>query len=281
MRYIKLRNGIDVPQEGLGTWQITDREQMKTVMNEAYNIGYRLFDTAAAYGNEIIISKAISDLGVLRSELIISDKVWNTCRGYQEVQEACKKSLKKLKTDYLDMYLIHWPASMKLYPNWAEINAETWRGMEELFKAGWVKTIGVCNFKIHHMEELKNTATIMPFINQVEYHPGMNQPDILAYCRENQIQLEASSPLGNGKILQNGELIRIAKNKNKTVAQICIRWLLQKEIIVIPKTSNMNRLKENIDVYDFELTENEMAVIDGIPYCGGIGIDSDEVIEFG
>lgn len=281
MKTVKLRNGTRIPQVGLGTWQLTERELLKQVIAKAYEEGYRLIDTAAAYSNEIAISKAIAEAGIPRSELILSDKVWNTNRGYEAVQEACRKSLKKLKTDYLDLYLIHWPASMKLYPNWAEINAETWRGMESLLRDGIVRSIGVCNFKVHHLEELRKTADIMPLVNQIEFHPGMNQKDIYDYCLENEIQIEASSPLGNGKIMGNQVLRELAAYKDKSAAQICLRWAAQKNLVVIPRTSKVERLKTNLNIFDFKLSDHEMAVIDSIPYCGGIGIDSDEVTEFG
>ena len=155
---------MELPKIGLGTWQITDRELMKDIISNAYECGYRLIDTAAAYSNEIAIAKAIEAAGIPRDTLIISDKVWNTNRGFLQVQEACKKSLKKLKTDYLDLYLMHWPASKKLYADWKDINADTWRGMEQLYKEGVARAIGVCNFKQHHMEALKESAEIMPFI---------------------------------------------------------------------------------------------------------------------
>lgn len=281
MEYVKLRNGTDLPKVGLGTWQITDREQMAEVIGNACDCGYQLIDTAAAYSNEIAIAKAIELSRIKRESVLLSDKVWNTSRGYEEVQEACRRSLKKLKTDYLDVYLVHWPASMKLYPDWAVINAETWRGMEKLYEDGLVRAIGVCNFKEHHLEALKKTAKIMPMINQTELHPGMNQNDLLDYCKKAEIAVEASSPLGNGQILKNSKLSDIAESKGKSVAQICLRWELQKGVIVIPKTVKKERLLENIDIFDFELQENEMAVLDNIPYCGGIGIDPDEVTEFG
>lgn len=281
MKNIKLRNNIEIPQIGLGTWKITDRELMKKVIAGAYHAGYRLIDTASAYSNEIALSKAISETGIDRKKLLISDKVWNTSRGYAAVQEACRKSLKKLKTDYLDIYLIHWPASGKLYPNWEEINADTWRGMEALYKEGLVNVIGVCNFKRHHLEALEKTAQTLPFINQIEYHPGMVQENTEIYCTEKNIQLEASSPLGNGQVLTNAELLKIAQVKGKSTAQICLRWEIQKNLVVIPKTISLCRMEENLDVYDFELSYEEMKTIDRIPYCGGIGIDSDEVIEFG
>lgn len=281
MELVRLRNGLDIPQIGLGTWQITDRIEMSKIMISAYEIGYRMIDTAAAYSNEIAISKAIAMAGIKRDELFLSDKVWNTSRGTEAVQEACRKSLKKLKTDYLDLYLIHWPASMKLYPDWERINAETWRGMEQLYKDGIVRAIGVCNFKEHHLRALEKSAEIMPMINQIELHPGLNQDELLEYCGQHEIRVEASSPLGNGQILNNQDLITIAAGKGKSTAQICLRWELQKGIIVIPKTTKRERLAQNIDIFDFRLSKEEMKKIDAIPYCGGIGIDSDEVVEFG
>ena len=272
---------MKIPQIGLGTWQITDRELMRSVIADSFELGYRLIDTAAAYSNEIAVAKAIAACEIPRDELIISDKVWNTSRGFEAVQEACRKSLKKLKTEYFDIYLVHWPASPKLHEDWRELNAETWRGMEQLYKDGLAKAIGVCNFKAHHLEELKKTAEIMPFIDQFELHPGLNQTELLEYCWKNGIAVEASSPLGNGQILAREELRDMAEKYGKTTAQICLRWVLQKGAVAIPKSTRRTRLAENIDVFDFELSPEEMDVIDAVPYCGGIGLDPDEVTEFG
>ena len=281
MTEVTLRNGIKIPQIGLGTWQITDRELMRSVIADSFELGYRLIDTAAAYSNEIAVAKAVAACEIPREELILSDKVWNTSRGFEAVQEACRKSLKKLKTEYFDIYLVHWPASPVLHPDWRELNAQTWRGMEQLYKDGLVRAIGVCNFKAHHLEELRKTAEIMPFIDQFELHPGLGQAELLEYCRENGIVVEASSPLGNGQILAREELRAIAEKYGKTTAQICLRWVLQKGAVAIPKSTKRARLAENIDVFDLELSEAEMAVIDAVPYCGGIGLDPDEVTEFG
>lgn len=281
MTEIVLRNGIKIPQVGIGTWQITDRDIMKFVISQGFQYGYRLIDAGAAYSNEISIARAITTSGIRRKELFLSDKVWNTSRGFFEAQEACKKSLRKLKTDYFDLYLIHWPASMRLYSNWEELNAETWRGLEQLYKDGLARAIGVCNFKVHHLKELAKTAEIMPFVNQVECHPGYNQEEIISFCNDNKIAIEASSPLGNGQILSNGQLTHMGKKYNKSSAQICIRWAIQRGLIAIPKSIKNERLRENIDVFDFILSDEDMEIINRIPYCGGIGIDSDEVTEFG
>lgn len=280
MEKVTLRNHISIPMIGLGTWKITDRAELKEVVSNACDLGYRLFDTAAAYTNEMAFGKAIRELSLPREELFIQDKLWNTCYGYEQAQDACKRSLKKLKTDYLDAYLIHWPASPGQYPDWREINAETWRGMEQLYKEGYVRVIGVCNFKIHHLEELKKTAEIFPFINQAECHPGMYDAELDMYCQREGIQLEASSPLGNGQVLDNGKLREIAQSRKMTVAQLCLKWGLQHGNVVIPKTTHKTRLRENFLIKDVKLDKDEMKSIDEMPFCGGLAIDSDEVNSF-
>lgn len=281
MNTIHLHNDVLMPQIGLGTWQITGRGAMAELLDAAWQVGFRLIDTAAAYNNEMAIGKALETLALPREELFLSDKVWNTCRGYGKVQDACRRSLKKLKTDHLDLYLIHWPASPKLYPNWRELNADTWRGMEALYREGLVRAIGVCNFKVHHLEELSKTAEIPPMVNQLECHPGLPQMEVLTYCQEKDIAVEASSPLGNGQILSNMVLQEIASSHSRTTAQICLRWALEKGLIVIPKTADPARLAENFAVEDLSLAESEIQRIDQIPYCGGLNIDPDEVTEFG
>ncbi|SFW61233.1 aldo/keto reductase [Selenomonas ruminantium] len=278
---LELANGVKIPQIGMGTWQINDKDTLQELIKTANELGYSLLDTAAAYSNEISIGKAWTQLGIKREDLFLSDKVWNSNRGFEAVQSACRKSLKKLKTDYLDLYLIHWPASPKLYDDWKILNAETWRGMEQLYQEGLVRAIGVCNFKSHHLDALSKTAQVMPMVNQVEFHPGMPQQELISYCRERGICVEASSPLGNGAVLVNAQLKELAKVKDKTVAQICLRYGVEKGLVVLPKTTNPVRLQENLAVYDCELSDEEMRMIDAIPYCGGIGIDPDEVTEFG
>ena len=279
--HIQLSNGIEIPGIGLGTWQITNREQLGVLLNEAYQIGYRLIDTAAAYSNEISLGKGILKWNLPRRELFLTDKVWNSNRGFQEVQDACRTSLKKLKTDYLDLYLVHWPASMAVHENWEEINDETWRGMEQLYQDGLVRAIGVCNFRKHHLLALQKAAKILPMINQVELHPGMPQLELLEYCKKIGIAVEASSPLGLGQVLKNEIILDIAKSKEKSAAQICLRWEVQKGVIVIPRTTNKERLKENIDLWDFDLSQEEMCILDDIPYCGGLGIDPDTTKDLG
>lgn len=280
MDSVCLKNGLRIPAVGLGTWKITDKQEMHLTIKNAYEQGYRLFDTASAYRNEMVLGKALQELGFPREKLFIQDKLWNTCYGYEESQEACKRSMRKLKIDYLDAYLIHWPASAGQYDNWAEINAETWRGMEKLHKEGYVRAIGVCNFKPHHLMELSKTAEIMPLVNQIEFHPGMMQSETVSFCKEKGIQIEASSPLGNGQILSNIVLCKIAEKKRISVAQLCLKWALQHGAVVIPKTVKAARLQENIELFGFGLTVEEMEIIDKLSFCGGLGIDSDEVTSF-
>lgn len=278
---LKLANGVDIPQLGMGTWQINDGDILLEIIKTGYGLGYSLIDTAAAYSNEMSIGKVLKKLGIPRDKLFLSDKVWNSNRGFEEVQKACRKSLKKLKTEYLDLYLIHWPASPKLHEDWEFINAETWRGMEKLYEDGLVRAIGVCNFKIHHLEALFKTSKFIPMVNQLELHPGMPQIDIVSFCHDHDICIEASSPLGNGVILANEKLRALSQSKGKTVAQICLRYGVEKGLILIPKTKSIKRLQENSEIYDFSLSSQEVSIIDSLPYCGGIGIDPDEVTEFG
>lgn len=279
METIRLKNGLNMPVVGLGTWKITDRQEMLLTIESAYACGYRLFDTAAAYGNEMALGRAIRELGLPREELLIQDKLWNTCFGYTEAQEACKKTLRKLKTDYLDVYLIHWPAVLRTHgERWREVNQETWRGIEKLYEEGYVRAIGVCNFRVRHLKELERTAETMPHIDQMEFHPGMMQSETLSYCRENEICIEASSPLGNGRILSNGVLCKLAEEKGVSVAALCLKWALKHNVVIIPKTTRENRLKENLQLYDFDLSRQEMSLIDGLSFCGGLGIDPDEEI---
>lgn len=280
METLRLRNGVCIPRVGMGTWRITDKEQMLQTVDSAYRCGYRLFDTAMAYANEIALGRALRELRLPREQLFIQDKLWNTCYGYEKAQEACKRSLKKLKLDYLDAYLIHWPVPAKQCENYRELNAETWRGLEQLYKEGCVRAIGVCNFKKHQLEELCSTAAVLPFIDQVECHPGMWNAELTAYCKEQGIQPEASSPLGNGGLLANERLCLLAGEKGISVAQLCLKWAVQHGYVAIPKTVREERMMENIRTEHFELSGREMRLLDEMPFLGGLGLDSDEVINF-
>lgn len=280
MKEIELRNGVKIPGIGLGTWKITDKDQLMDVIRNAWESGYRLFDTAAAYSNEIALGRAFREIVINRNELFIQDKLWTTCYGYEAVQAACKKSLRKLKMDYLDSYLVHWPAGPGQFENWQEINADTWRGMEKLYEEGYVRTIGVCNFEAFHLEELRKTANILPFINQIEFHPGTYCPELLSYCSERGIQLEGSSPLGNGCLLGNILLNEMAGRKGITVAQLCIAWIFQHGCIAIPKTVQQKYMIENIGTAGITLSDDEMEKINRVPFMGKFVMGRDGVIGF-
>ncbi|MSA02022.1 aldo/keto reductase [Lactonifactor sp. BIOML-A3] len=271
-----LKNGVKIPCVGFGTWQTPDGETAVMAVSEAIKTGYRHIDTAACYGNEVGVGQGIKASGIEREKLFVTSKVWNTERGYEKTIAAFEKTLSDLGLDYLDLYLIHWPASSSQYDNWEEINVETWRAMTELYKAGRIKAIGVSNFLPHHLEALMKTE-VPPMVNQIEFHPGQMQTETIQYCRENDILVEAWSPLGTGRMLNNETLKSIVDKYEKSVAQLCIRWCLQNNILPLPKSVTPARIKENTAVFDFAITEKDMDTINAMAYCGGSGLHPDQV----
>ncbi len=272
-----LNNGVCIPEIGFGTWQTPDGATAVLAVKSALENGYRHIDTAAIYGNEKSIGQAIADSGIDRKELFITSKLWNSERGYESTLKAFEKTLSDLQTDYLDLYLIHWPANAKQFSDWRQKNADTWRAFEKLYQDGKIKAIGLSNFMVHHLEALLETATVKPVINQIEYHPGYLQSEVVAFCNENNILIEAWSPLGTGKMLNDPTLLEIATNYNVSVAQLCIRWCLQNGTLPLPKSVTPERIKQNLDVYHFEISESDMQRIDALPYIGGSGLLPDEV----
>lgn len=275
--FFKLNNGIEIPSIGFGTWQTPDGATAINAVKTAIAAGYKHIDTAAIYKNEKSIGDGIKESGVDRKELFVTSKLWNSERGYEKTLKAFEKTLNDLQLDYLDMYLIHWPANEKQFKDWKNINAETWRALEELYKQGKIKTIGVSNFLTHHLESLLESATVIPSVNQIEYHPGFMQQDVVALCRENNITVEAWSPLGTGKMLKNESLIDIAEKYNVSVAQLCIRWVLQNDVLPLPKSVTPHRIKENIQIDHFEISLGDMQTINQMEYFGGSGSNPDEV----
>nr|WP_325225851.1 aldo/keto reductase [uncultured Oscillibacter sp.] len=275
---LALYNGVQIPSFGFGTWRIPNFQTAKCV-TAAVKAGYRNFDTAEGYMNEKGlgegIKRAMGELGVERGELFISTKVWNSHRGYDKTLRAFEESMKKLGLEYLDLYLIHWPAVSRWHDDWREINRSTWRAFEQLYREGRVKAIGVSNFLVHHVRALTEDSEIKPMVNQIEYHPGFGQVESASYCQANGIVVEAWSPLGSGNVLKNKELARIAGKYGKTASQTCIRWLLQKGIVPLPKSTHEKYIIENADVFDFALSDADMLDIDAIPYCGGMCFDPD------
>ena len=276
MENMKLNNGYMIPEIGYGTWQSPDSEVTVNGVKTAIACGYRHIDTAAAYNNEASVGEGIKESDIARKDLFVTSKVWNTQRGYEKTIAAFEKTLSDLDLDYLDLYLIHWPASKKDYENWEEINLETWRAMTDLYKAGKIKAIGVSNFKPHHLEALMKTE-VKPMVNQIEFHPGFMQEETVKYCRDNGILVEAWSPLGTGRMLTNPDLQEIASHYGKSVAQICIRWCIQHDVLPLPKSVTPSRIEENSNVFDFEINAEDMQRIDALENFGGSGLDPDEV----
>lgn len=270
MKYYKLNNGNKIPVIGFGTYKAKEDEGIAAV-KKAIDTGYRLIDTAARYENEEAVGKAIKQSGVAREELMITTKLWRENLGYESTKKAFEKSLAKLDLDYIDLYLIHWPANAKNYENWQKANNDSWRAMEELVKEGKIKNIGVSNFWPEHLEPLLEAAEIKPVINQIEFHPGYWQPELTRYCKEKNILVEAWSPLARGKVFESEEIKAIAKKYNKSVAQICLRWILEHNALVIPKSSTPERIEDNFDVFDFQLNAEDVKTIDNLPQMGFSG----------
>ena len=272
----RLNNGYEIPCVGFGTWQTPDGETAEMAVSEAIKAGYRHIDTAACYGNEAGVGREIKKSGIEREKLFVTSKVWNTERGYEKTVAAFEKTLANLGLDYLDLYLIHWPASSSQYDNWEEINPETWKAMTDLYKAGRIKSIGVSNFMPHHLEALMKTE-VPPMVNQIEYHPGLTQAETVGYCKKHGILVEAWSPLGTGRMLNNETLKSIAGKYGKSVAQLCIRWCLQNGVLPLPKSVTPSRIVENINIFDFEILANDIVEINEMLYFGGSGLHPDRV----
>ena len=276
----KLNNNLEIPCVAFGTWKFPNNDETKEIISDAIKSGYRYIDTANAYGNEEFIGKGIRKSNISRENIIIGVKLWNDDRGYENIIKACKETIKRLDCSYLDIYLVHWPASKAVHENWEEINNETWKAMEQLYKLGLVKAIGVCNFKVNQLEALIKDCEIKPMINQIEFHPGFMQREIIEYCNANDILVEAWSPLGSGKMLKKEELKIIAAKYQKDVAQICIKWCLQNGVLPIPKSKKLDNMKSNLDVFNFEITKEDMEYINNLPYLGGSGLDSETITIF-
>lgn len=270
MNQLTLNNGYTIPEIGFGTWKITDKEAAVQSVKEALAAGYRHIDTAAAYENETEVGQAIMESGIKREDLFITSKLWNSERGYESTLEAFEKTLERLGLDYLDLYLIHWPASVHQFENWETINVETWRAMIKLYREGRIRAIGVSNFLPHHLSALMEME-VTPMVNQIEFHPGMTQPETVKYCRENRILVEAWSPLGNGQLLQSEQIKSMAEKYKKSPAQICLRFVLQQGVLPLAKSVQASRIRENLNLYDFRIDEEDMKTLtdmDNVAYSG-------------
>lgn len=262
-----LQNGVEMPTLGLGVWKMENNDEVKTAVQAAIDAGYKAIDTAAAYKNEEGVGAAIKDSNTPREDLFITSKVWNDDQGYESTLRAFEDTVTKLGVDTLDLYLIHWPVEGKY--------KETWKAMEKLYKDGRIRAIGVSNFHPAHLEDLMKDAEIKPMVNQVEFHPLLNQQELRDYCNQHSIQMEAWSPLAQGKLLDNDVVKQIADQHGKSTAQVIIRWDLEHEVVTIPKSSNPERIKQNFDVFDFELTKDDIRAIDELNQNERMGPDPD------
>ena len=275
-----LRNGIEIPDIGFGTWNIPYGEVCERAVFEAIKAGYRHIDTAGAYGNEKSVGlgvKAAIREGLIkdRSDVFITSKLWNTNRSYNKAFRGFDKSMRNLDLDYIDLYLIHWPANKMKYKNPDEVNAVTWEALEELYEEGRVRAIGVSNFLSHHIEELKKSAKVLPMVNQIELHVGYMQKEVVEYNNNNGIITEGYSPLGTGALLDNEILWEMAKKYQTTVSNICISFLRKRGIIPLPKTTSPDRMSGNLRLIRIE--EEDMDILYNFPYIGGHAHNPDEV----
>lgn len=270
----KLNNGLHIPKIGFGTWQIT--ENVDLIIHTALQAGYRHIDTAVLYGNETEIGHAIKNAGINREEIFLTTKVWNTHRGYENVLQSFEESLNKLQTDYIDLYLLHWPEKTST-ENWDEINASSWRALEEVYLQGKVKAIGVSNFMLIHLDSLLKKCSIKPMVNQIEYHPGYLQDEVITYCKDRNIAIAAWSPIGSGRLQQHPLLKDLAQKYHISVAQLCIQFALQNDIIVLPKSTNKENIINNINLPKFTIDEHDMALIKNMEEAGFSGLHPDKV----
>ena len=266
-----LSNGVEIPAIGYGTYLTPVGEITYQSVLKALGVGYRHVDTASAYANEADVGQAIIDSGIPRKDIFLTTKHWVDSRGYEKTIAAAEESLKKLKTDYIDLYLVHWPCVAAVTENWEELNAETWRGFERLYKDGKLRSIGVSNYEQKHLEALAKTQEIAPMVNQLEFHPGYLQMDTVEYSKKVGMVVEAYCPLGSGAILDRPELLALAEKYGKSVAQICVRFILQCGVLPLPKSLKEERMISNKDVFDFEIAEEDMKMLLELPQFGFTG----------
>jgi diketogulonate reductase-like aldo/keto reductase len=261
-----LNNGVKMPWLGFGVFQVSDGREVEHAVRYALDCGYRSIDTASAYGNERGVGKAIRESGIPREEIFLTTKVWNDDQRAKRTLAAFEESLKRLGTEYVDLYLVHWPVK-GCYP-------ETWRAMEKIHQSGRAKAIGVSNFLAHHLEDILHGGRI-PAVNQVEFHPFLLQPELLNFCRSHNIQLEAWSPLMQGRIVAEPKVQKLAEKHKRTPAQIVLRWDLQHEVVTSPKSSHEKRIAENAQIFDFELSPADMQLLDALDQGRRVGANPD------
>lgn len=273
----KLSNGVEIPCIGFGTWQVRSGEETVSSVLSAIEAGYRHIDTAQLYGNEEGVGAAVKKSGIPRKEIFITSKLANRDHGYDKTMAAFEGTMKRLDMDYLDLYLIHWPIPADFRDSWEEANAGSWKAFEELYSAGRIRSIGVSNFHPRHIKALMETAAVAPMVNQIRLCPGDTQDEVVDYSRSLGILLEAYSPLGVGKIFEVPQMQELAKKYGRSIAQICIRWSLQRGYLPLPKSVTPARIKENADVFDFELEAADVQLIADLKGCVGYSTNPDNI----
>lgn len=272
-----LSNGVKIPVIGFGTWQVEDGRQAVDAVKEALAAGYRHIDTAQGYGNEESVGRAVKESGVKREDIFLTSKLVNDVRGYEQTKAAMDESLDKLNTSYMDLFLLHWPVPVSFKQNWQEMNAESWRAMEEYQQAGKIRALGVSNFHGRHVDELLKTAKLRPVVNQIRLCPGDTQDEVVAYSRGKGMLLEAYSPLGVGAVLKVPQMQELSEKYGRSVAQVAIRWSLQNGFLPLPKSITPARIRENADVFDFELSPEDMRKISALKDVAGLHADPDNI----
>ncbi|UQS87169.1 aldo/keto reductase [Nicoliella spurrieriana] len=271
MDTFKLSDGNEIPMEGFGTYKINEQSEMDAAIKMAYEVGYRLFDTAQFYGNEAVLGQAIKNNGIARGDIFITTKIPEPKQGYDSTLKAVDESLQRLQTDYLDLVLVHWPIHSEFF--------NTWRALEDAKAAGKIKSIGVSNYHRTHLEFLKTQAREMPVVNQIEDHPYLSQPTMVDFNKQAGILTQAWSPLGRGAVLKDPVIAKIGAAHNKSVAQVILRWHLQRGVSIIPKSGKPERVKQNADIYDFTLSDEEMNMINDLNKNQRTGDDPELVYE--
>ena len=272
-----LSNGVHIPCVGFGTWQSKDGPEARDSVAEALRAGYRHVDTAQGYGNEESVGQAVKESGLSRGEVFLTSKLTNSVRGYDQTLSAFHESLRKLGTDYMDLFLIHWPRPVSFRNDWEAQNAQSWRAMEDLYREGKVRSIGISNFHPHHIEALLKTATVAPMVNQIRLAPGDTQDEVVSFSREKGMLLEAYSPLGVGKVFEVPQMKDLALKYGKSIAQIAIRWSLQRGYLPLPKSVTAERIRENTQIFDFNLDDEDVELIAGLKGCVGYSSDPDSI----
>lgn len=265
-----LNNGMKIPCMGFGTYKAAAGNDAQ-ILKMAIEAGYRYFDTASFYQMEDFLGQAVKESQIPREDFFIVSKLWKSEMGYENTKKALEETLKRLQMEYLDLYLIHWPRPSEEYVNWKELDIETWRAMEELQMEGKIRGLGVSNFLPHHLENILQNCRVKPVVDQLELHPGYMQPSAVQYCKEHDIWMQAWSPIGRGRVFENQLITELTGKYGVSPAQICLRFLIQNDIIPIPKSSSIERMKENMDVFGFEIEQEDMYRIASMPQCGWSG----------